>query len=193
MSHTREANLLKQVELLPKEIEVIIGCLIGDGSLVKSGKEYRLHVNHTVRHEDYVNWKYQLLQRMCLSSPMYIPITSSIRLSTVGHSYLTKVRDQWYRHGIKHIPNSFSLTPLMLAIWFMDDGCKHGKSVDFSVHSFSDRSISKLRSSLRKFGIFTTVNFDGKGHRIYVRRKSYDSFKELVKPYVVTCMAYKLL
>ncbi|MHB1864999.1 MAG: hypothetical protein ACYCPS_02445 [Candidatus Saccharimonadales bacterium] len=87
----------------------------------------------------------------------------------VVHPYLTNVRGKWYRHGIKHIPDKFSLIPLMLAIWLMDDDCKHGKSADFSVHNFSNKAISRLRDSLRKLGGLTTVNFDWKGHRIYIR------------------------
>ncbi|MHB1864998.1 MAG: hypothetical protein ACYCPS_02440 [Candidatus Saccharimonadales bacterium] len=57
-------------------MEVISECLIGDGSLVKSGKECRLQVNNTVRHKDYVLWKFKLLQQICLFSPTYIPQTS---------------------------------------------------------------------------------------------------------------------
>lgn len=36
------------------------------------------------------------------------------------------------------------------------------------------------------------LSFDGKGHRIYVRQNSYNDFEQLVKPYIQTCMAYKL-
>ena len=192
MAHTKEANILKSIKLLPFEREVVIGCLIGDGSIVKSGKQYRLRAGHTVRHSEYVHWKHKLLQRICLTDPQYVPTTSSIRVGTVGHPELSKIRHQWYKNGIKTIPSSFRLTPLMLAIWFMDDGCKQGNSVDFSVHCFSVKCISTLRKALAELGIDTTVNFDGKGHRIYVRRRSYNSFKELVKPYIQPCMAYKL-
>lgn len=192
MAHTREANALKSIKLLPFEKEVAVGCLIGDGSLDKSGKQYRLRIGHTVRHSDYVRWKYKLLQRFCVTAPQYVPTTKSLRIGTVGHPELSKLRHQWYENGIKNIPIDFRLTPLMLAIWFMDDGCKQGNSVDFSVHCFSEKSIRILRKSLAEFDIATTVNFDGKGYRIYVRRRGYDTFKMLVKPYIQTCMAYKL-
>ena len=192
MAHLREANVLKNTKILPSEMEVIIGSLIGDGSLEKSGKHYRLRVGHTVRHSEYVRWKYKLLQRFCITDPQYVPTTESLRLGTIGHPELSKLRHKWYTNGIKEIPIDFRLTPLMITIWFMDDGCKQGKSVDFSVHSFSVKSIQILRKELAEFDIDTTINFDGKGHRIYVRRSSYDSFKELVKPYIQPCMAYKL-
>lgn len=74
----------------------------------------------------------------------------------------------------------------------MDDGCRTGKTVNFSVHNFAAESISILQQELIGYGIETTVNSDGKGSRLYVRQRSYLSFKELVKPYIQTCMAYKL-
>lgn len=192
VSHTREANHLKFTTLLPLEKEVIVGCLIGDGSLEKSGKHYRLRIGHTIRHRDYVRWKYALLQRLCITEPQYVPATRSIRIGTIGHTELSTIRHQWYINGIKTVPLDFKLTPLMIAIWFMDDGCKQGKSVDFSVHCFSKESIQILQKGLEEFGVTSIVNFDGKGSRLYVRRSSYDCFKELVKPYMQKCMAYKL-
>ena len=192
MSHTRLSNLLKCYALLPLEKEVISACLIGDGSLEKSGKYYRLRVGHTVRHSEYVLWKYKYLQRLCLTEPTYVPKTNSLRFGTIGHPELSDLRYQWYENGVKIIPLEFRLTPLTLAIWFMDDGCKHGKSVDFSVHCFSQESAENLQRALSEFNILTTINFDGKGKRIYVRSDSYSNFKELVNPYIQTCMAYKL-
>ncbi len=192
MAHTRAANYLKTTQLLAFEKEVVVACLIGDGTLVKSGKQYRLRISHTVRHSDYVRWKYHLLQRLCVTAPQYVSMTSSLRFGTVGHPDLSEMRHQWYENGIKHIPSNFQLTPLMIAIWFMDDGCKHSKTVDFSVHCFSMKSINILQKALSEFDVTTTINSDGKGSRLYVRQNSYFKFKELVKPYVQPCMKYKL-
>ena len=192
MSHTRRSNHLKTIKLTPSEREVILGCIIGDGSLEKSGKHYRLRIGHTIRHRDYVRWKYNLLQRICITEPRYVPYTRSMRIGTIGHPELSKIRDQWYLNGTRQVPADFKLTPLMIAIWFMDNGCKHGESVDFSVHSYSKESIKILQIDLEEFGIDTTVNSDGKSSRLYVKRSSYDCFERLVKPYIQRCMAYKL-
>ena len=80
----------------------------------------------------------------------------------------------------------------MIAIWFMDDGTKHRDTVDISVHNFSDESIEILKNELLRYGIETTVNSDSKGSRLYIIKRIYPLFKELVKPYIVKCMAYKL-
>ena len=192
MAHTKEADRLKQLKITAFEIEVIEGCLIGDGTLSKSGKFYRLRVNHSIKQATYVAWKYDLLKRLCLTEPQFVRQTISVRFGTIGHPELNTLRNKWYNTGSKEIPANVTLTPLQIAIWFMDDGGRQSTSVDFSVHCFSLKSIKILQKSLKSYGIETSLLFDGKGTRIYVRRCSYSLFDKLVKPYMHPCMAYKL-
>jgi hypothetical protein len=85
-------------------------------------------------------------------------------------------------------------SPLCLAIWFMDDGCKVHNTVSISVHSYSEDDIGRLKNLLSAFGVHTKVHFDGHGSRLYIPTSDYLTFKKLVKPFVesVPCMAYKL-
>ena len=191
MSRNKLANHIKQLQLSSHEIETIVGCLLGDGTLSKSGKNYRLRIEHNSRYREYVSWKYQLLQRLCASEIQYVFHHYSLRFGTVGHPEIANLRKHWYI-PIKQIPSDVELTPLMIAIWFMDDGTKHRDTVDISIHNFSEESVEILCQELLKFGIQTTVNSDGKGKRLYVLKESYGNFKRLVKPYIVKCMAYKL-
>ena len=173
------------------ETEVIIACLLGDGSLSKSGKNYRLRIEHNSKHREYMEWKYNLLKRICISEIQYIASHSSFRFGTVGHPQITSLRQLWYQ-STKQIVKELELTPLMIAVWFMDDGTKHRDTVDISVHNFSPQSLERLRKQLSTFGIETTINSDSKGARLYVLKKSYPNFKTLVSPYIIKCMAYKL-
>lgn len=182
---------MKSLELTERETEIVTGCLLGDGSLQLSGRHYRLRIEHETAKREYVEWKFQLLQRLCVNGPVYVPAHNSYRFGTVGHPDLTRMRTLLYCPAKEWCPD-FQITPLMVAIWFMDDGTKHGQTVDFSVHNFSLRSISYFQSGLLKLGIDTTINSDSKGNRLYVRRKSYVAFEKLVKPYIIDCMAYKL-
>ncbi|MDO8471544.1 MAG: hypothetical protein Q7S64_00120 [bacterium] len=191
MSQTKAGNRAKQKLLTPREIEVVVGCLIGDGTLSQSGKEYRLRIEHSAKHIGYVEWKYRLLQRICAAPIQYVLTHNSQRFGTVGHPQLTALRQMWYQ-PLKQIPPELRLTPLIVAIWFMDDGTKHRDTVDISVHNFSDESLIILRHQLKNFGVETTVNSDGKGKRLYIKKHSYPIFKKLVKPYINKCMAYKL-
>ena len=191
MSQTKLANQIKQLQLRPQEIEVIIACLLGDGTLSKSGKNYRLRIEHNFKHREYVEWKYNLLKRICISKIQYVNSHSSFRFGTVGHPYITFLRQIWYQ-STKQVVKGFMLSPLMIAVWFMDDGTKHRDTIDISVHNFSKKSIDLLRKQLLSFGIGTTVNSDSKGTRLYILKKSYNNFKKLVSPYILRCMAYKL-
>ena len=170
---------------------MVIACLLGDGTLSKSGKNYRLRIEHNSKHREYVEWKYNLLKRLCISEIQYIASHSSYRFGTIGHPEITLLRQAWYE-STKQIVDELELTPLIIAVWFMDDGTKHRDTIDISVHSFSLMSIEMLRKQLSKFGVETTINSDSKGFRLYVLKKSYINFKTLVSPYIVKCMAYKL-
>ena len=191
MSQTKFANQIKQIQLTPLETEMIIACLLGDGTLSKSGKNYRLRIEHNSEHKEYVEWKYNLLKRICISEIQYVSAHSSYRFGTVGHPAITLLRQIWYQ-PIKQVISELELTPLMIAVWFMDDGTKHRDTVDISIHSFSLASIEILQTQLLDYSISTTVNSDSKGRRLYILKKSYQNFKRLVNPYIVKCMAYKL-
>ncbi len=192
MGQSKMANQIKETSLTPLEKEVLIGCLLGDGTLSQSGQHYRLRVEHSSKDREYVEWKYDLLRRLCISKIQYVSNHISLRFGTVGHSEITELRKSWYQ-PLKQIPASLILTPLMVAIWFMDDGTKHGETVDISVHCFSEGSLKLLVSQLEEvYSIFTTINSDSKGNRLYIRRASYSSFKTLTKPYIVECMKRKL-
>ncbi len=191
MSPTKQGNLIRQTHLTSQEIEVIQGCLLGDGTLSPSGKNYRLRIEHKSAHWDYVEWKFALLRRICTNQSQYVSAHSSLRFGSVGHPDIAKMRKHWYCPH-KQIPQDLVLTPLMIAIWFMDDGTKHRDTVDFSVHSFSSENLQSLRAQLLKMGIETTINSDARGNRLYVIKHSYPEFKKLVKPFIVGCMAYKL-
>ena len=191
MSQTRFGNQIKQATLTPFEKEVIDGCLLGDGTLTKSGKEYRLRIEHALKDREYVSWKFEKLKRLCISDVQYVSNHDSTRFGTVGHPEITVLRQKWYR-PVKQVPEDLVLTPIMLAIWFMDDGTKHRDTVDISVHSFSEQSLHLLQKQVSLLGSKTTVNSDGKGKRLYILKKSYPSFKRLTKPYILKCMERKL-
>jgi hypothetical protein len=190
---TKSANAIKNYPLYTEEIGVIIGCLLGDGTLSKSGKDYRLRIEHCIKHKEYVSWKHMMLKRLTISEPTIVESHQSMRFGTVGHPELTKMRSKWYRKDKKMVPDQLiNLCAISIAIWFMDDGTKHRDTVDFSVHNFRESDIKRLQKVFTNYGIETTINSDGKGSRLYVIKDSYPAFKKLIKPYIVRCMAYKL-
>ncbi|MBI2091980.1 MAG: hypothetical protein HYY43_00870 [Deltaproteobacteria bacterium] len=197
MSHTKSSNVIKQVTLTSLEKEVIIGCLLGDGSLDCAGKEYRLRVEHKADHKEYVLWKYAFLKRLCLTAPQYVSTHDSYRFGTVGHAEITRLRKSFYVNGIKIIPDDLSITPLMLAILFMDDGCKIHSTASLALHAYSLKEINHILVELNKYNVRGSVQKDGHGEakRLYIKTASYETFKKLVESYVkdVSCMTCKLV
>jgi LAGLIDADG DNA endonuclease family len=191
MGATKQSLNIKLQSLSNKEINFIQACLLGDGTLSKSGKHFRLRVAQKASHKQYVLWKYNNLQKLCVSKPTLDKVNNSFRFGTVGHPHVTGLQKLWYK-PTKQIPEKFTLDSLALAIWFMDDGCRIHNTVNFSVHNFSSHSIALLQKQLLEMKIVTSVQSDGKGKRLYIKQNSYAIFERLVKPYIVKCMAYKL-
>ena len=197
MAHTKIANALRSLSLTREECEVIAGCLLGDGTLSKAGKNYRLRVEHQAMHRELVDWKYQKLSRLCLNEPKLVKQHNSYRFGTVGHPELNQWRMECYSaNSVKCIPESLVqwISPKSIAIWFMDDGYKIHRTIGIAVHCFSEEDIDRMRSVLGKFEVESQVQQDGHGKRLYVPTQSYEAFEGLVKPTMdeIPCMAYKL-
>jgi len=183
--------------MTPLEREVVLGCLLGDGSCTKSGKNYRLRIEHQAAHREYVEWKIRLLERLCVTEPRAVKAHDSFRFGTVGHPGITYIRGQFYPNGLKAIPRNMPITPLMLSILFMDDGGRIHSTGNISLHSYCDDDVDYMVAELARLGVSTKPHYDGheKRGRLYIETASYRAFERLIKPYVaeVRCMEYKLV
>jgi ubiquinol-cytochrome c reductase cytochrome b subunit len=110
------------------------------------------------------------------------------------HEMFYKLVDNKY---IKIIPLNIEeyLTPLALAIWFMDDGSSLGKGVRIATNCFTLEEVNFLCNVLKsKYNIIATPNKCGKdkGHIIYIHVNSMKIFTNIVKPYLLPSLYYKL-
>jgi hypothetical protein len=80
----------------------------------------------------------------------------------------------------------------------MDDGYYiKNRSVKFATHSFTKQEVEELNSLLnQKFGLVTTINEDKRGaytyYSIYIKKESLLLFKDIVKPFLLPSMFYKV-
>jgi ubiquinol-cytochrome c reductase cytochrome b subunit len=98
---------------------------------------------------------------------------------------------------IKIIPLNIEeyLTPLALAIWFMDDGSKIGKGAKIATNCFTYNEIIFLSEVLyKKYNIKTSVISSGinKGYTLYISTTSMSIFIKLIKPFMLPSLYYKL-
>ena len=87
------------------------------------------------------------------------------------------------------------LTPLALAIWFMDDGSKLEPGVRIATNNFTLNEVQFLCDILyKKYNLIATVHSGGKdkGFVLYINKKSVPLFISLVKIYMHPSLYYKL-
>jgi len=181
------------------EKSVIIGSILGDGYLriIPGRSNAFLEINHSIKAKDYVDYKFSLLKKICKSSPIE-RISNDGRLAyrfySRQHESLTDLYQSFYHNGKKVIPNDLELDPVSLAIWYMDDGSKSRDcDVYLNTQQFSLNDQKKLLFLLKKMGINARLNKDKKYYRIRILKESIDSFMQIINPYIIDSMKYKLV
>lgn len=140
--------------------------------------------------------------------------SSATSFTTISHPDFKSIADLFsLETGKKSIPVNLIknyLTPRGLAYWFMDDGGKgdysknkdgsidgKGKAITLNTQGFSAPEVEQLAYELQeKFGLLSSVKLDVKANKTYyyiqISGKSYDTFIDLVNPYMHESMRYKL-
>lgn len=187
-------------------ISVLVGSLLGDGfgEREKSGG-VRFRFRQSVVHKDYLFWLYNFFNTRgyCTNNlpVLYTQKTGDkvleyYRFGTYRFTSLLWLYKLFYNHNkIKVIPKNIAdfLTPLALAIWFMDDGTWKKPGVRFATNSFTKEEVLLLSSALEtKFNIKSSLHKNGNNFQLYIKQESMCIFKELVLPYMVPSMHYKL-
>lgn len=185
--------------LIEFEREIIVGSLLGDGYMrIMPGRaDAFLEINHSIKAKDYVDYKYNSLKRLCESAPKERTTNDNrvaYRFFTKQHKELTALYNQFYRNKVKFIPKDLVLSPLILAIWYMDDGSKCRESdIYLNTQQFSVEDQRILLYKLRLLGINARMNKDKNYFRIRILKPSIKTFMELISPHVVETMRYKLV
>jgi len=180
------------LSLTPRQRDILVGCILGDAYIAKLGK---IRIEHSIKQRAYVDWKRKELQSLCYSGePREIThVYRGKRYQSVFfllRQYFRVWRDVFYPDKKKVFPKDLHLTPLALAVWYMDDGCWTGKKILISTESFRGESMSHLQDVLYKqFNIETIASSNGK---LVIRKKSHEIFCSLVSPYIIESMRYKI-
>lgn len=185
--------------------EILVGILLGDACLEtqNAGRSHRLKIEQGIAHADYVQHLYSVLRDWVLSPPRPKQgqtrgvTTLNLAFQTVSHTELSTYGLLFYRERRKIVPETIGelLTARGLAYWYMDDGSmksSESKGVLFNTHAFSSDDVDRLIEVLVKFGLLARTRRQSDGDQIYVSGASYERFVELVNPYVIEAMRYKV-
>lgn len=190
-------------------ISIIFGSLLGDAHAERraSGHGTRISFAQEASHKQYLLWLHSLISVLGYCNAVIPAIQTRlgvqgtlryvIRFHTFTYSSFNWIYDAWYVNGIKRVPACIAiyLTPLALAIWIMDDGGRMGYGLKLATNSFTFEDSTFLTKVLfDKYNLKASVQSAGVPgqHHIYIWSESMPHLRELVRPYMVSSMLYKL-
>ena len=174
--------------------EIITGTLLGDGAM-RCKTNALLEINHSVHQRSYVDWKYRHLQALVRTPPKLRKGNGdriACRFVTLSLPELTPYYRLFYESGKKRVPD-VELTPLTLAVWFMDDGCRSRNAVYLNTQQFDLESQERLVSALEEqWRIRATLNRDKTYRRVRISVDGTTRLRRLIEPHVLPELRYKL-
>jgi len=193
----------KAIELTQFQKEVLLGTLLGDGSMrfgkdqksplviIEHGKKQRPYVKHKSEVFASLNANYKEYKRKTVDERTGIFYESGVCFIPSNPEFVP-IYHSFYKDKIKKIPfdllNNF--TAVSLAYLFMDDGSKAKSGYNIALNAFNIEELTKFSSFLLlKFNIQSSVNTTG---TLYIKAESKDLFKSLVLPYMHDTLLYKL-
>lgn len=183
-----------RLAITDRQKEILIGCILGDAHIQKLGK---IIIEQSVKQKDYLLWKYNELKNICYPAKPAEIIRTDKRNNKKYYSnvfYLRQYFRPWhkifYQENKKVFPDNLLLTPLSVAVWYMDDGSQSCGNCVISTEGFDERSRKNIQNLFfDQFGIETTFR---KNKKLSIRRKSQNKFYEIISPYIVPSMKYKV-
>jgi len=175
--------------LTEEQKQIIVGSLLGDGTMrIKTNA--LLEINHSKKQKELVDWIYTYFKEFVGTPPKFRKGNGSrvaYRFTTRSLPIFTIFYKRFFKNGRKIIPENLKLSPLTLAVWFMDDGTKSRSSIYLNTQQFSLKEQKLLQKMLlEQLGIETTLNKDKKYWRIRVRTNSIKKFVRLIEPFLLS-------
>src|SRR5664280_2639076 len=198
--------------LSDQQWQLVLGGLMGNAHLAPNPRDRHgvcFRMGHGEKQVEYLDWKASLFGNIAQSRNVNVKGAVFVALSPLCE--LGELRDVVYwGDGNKHLTDDYfkSLSPLALAIWFMDDGSFSERSkglqqrtagsgrVEFCVEAMSEASRVRLADYLRDVhGIDSRLSIRVAAKKAVLTMTTAGSsrFLELVAPYVHPSMSYKLL
>ena len=196
-----------------QQLQVVLGSLMGDGNLSpnrrgRSGTRFRL--GHGAKQSAYLDWKASLLGNIECSRT--VNAKGAVFADFTPLPELSELHDAvYFGDGKKHLSWEYlkSLTPLGLAIWYMDDGSFTLRSkglqertqggsgrIEVCVEAMSPGSRERLAQYLRDtHGVNVRLRTAGTAQQavLVFSTAGTERFQKLIAPYVHPSMDYKLL
>lgn len=183
-----------KLKLTKRQMNILIGSVLGDGYISPRGQ---IQLEHSNKSKQYLFWKYAELKSLAYGRPSLVGRIDKRNGAEYEsyrfwlRQYFRPWRKYFYHKKYKIFPKGLKLTPLALAVWYMDDGCFSDKRCTIAIENFPAKSRLAIQSALKKsFGLDTHIRSNGK---LAMRARSHKAFFKIVKPYIHKNMRYKIL
>ncbi len=196
-----------------QQVQVVLGSLMGDGNLSPSRRGRpgtRFRMGHGSQQAEYLDWKVSLLGN--IQHSRRVNAKGAVSADFAPLPELAELYDTvYFGDGKKHITWEYlkSLTPLALAIWYMDDGgfavrpegaqeraAGGAGRIEICVEAMSPGSRDRLVQYLRDTHKLD-VRLASRGARqasvLQFSTAASEKFQRIVAPYVHPSMEHKLL
>ena len=185
------------------EEQILIGSLLGDGSLGVNSRNPRFTENHCLRQKEYLQWKSENLESL-LHSFYYRKVSSNnkphlgVGLRTQRDSRLLSYYEEFYQpKKVLSLKYLYKLKALGLAVWYQDDGnLKRGRISKICTQSFTLEEHHLLEKYFeKKWDISPTIHprkrIDKK-YYLHFPVKETRKLIDIIKPYIHPIMEYKI-
>ena len=186
-----------------RQRDIIFGMLLGDGFLERNGKYVRLVTDHSGKQETYVNW---LASQLTNLNPKLVfkkridrrnlKVYDHCILRTNTSSKLEKFFSLFYEGKRKRIPPCLSkiISPMVLAVWIMDDGYKRNdcRAMRINTQSYTLEEQKIIRQSFLRIGIKVNIHKQKQHYLVYIPSSYMKKFIGMIKPYIIPSMEYKI-
>lgn len=198
----RSRNVRQSLDISQIQKEILFGTILGDCCIVRHNKSYRGCISHSIKQEIYAKHLHSSLNnlvgkfryiKVLIKNQIYDECQFTLRPNLNLDYFYNKFYDDF--NDKKDIPYDLSLlTPRAIAFWFMDDGFLldngHSQTLGFSTCSFSLDGLYRLQQFLLKtYNIETIIR---KNFYLIVRRNSAQKLVDIIYPYIINTMHYKL-
>lgn len=161
------SNQIPQL-LTDEQKEFINGLLLGDASIVYAVKDKSLYPRLTLSRKeedkDYLFWQFEIFKEFYGSEPKLKRCFdkrskkeyNQYHLQTKSGNIFTEYYNKWYPNKIKIVPKDLKISPLMLLVWFLDDGSitnssKNGLSLKLATDGFVENDVIFLANLLNDY------------------------------------------
>ncbi len=200
--------------LSPQQWQLVLGGLMGDSALspsrIKGSLGTRYRMGHGAKQIEYLDWKASLFGNIAQTRTKNAKGAAFVDLTPLPE--LAELREAVYLgDGRKHLSYDYlkALTPLALAVWYMDDGsfAERAKGVqertkdgsgrsEICIQGMSEGTQQRLLEHLAgAFDLHPTLSLRGARQQAVLSFAKDETAKlhELIAPYVHPFMQYKLL